>query len=88
MFKFLKKSEIKPRKYHWYEVRYVYNNKKGQKQFDYVSQIGLTHQKETLNRRELKKITKPLHKESKVKNVLVNGFFNVEIMCYLGYFSK
>lgn len=77
-----------PKSYHWYEVRYVYNNKRGQKQFDFVSQIGVVYKKETLNRRRLKKITAPLHKEPKVKNLLVNGTFSVEIMCYLGYFSK
>lgn len=73
--------------YHWYEVRYIYT-KNGNKVFDFVSQIGLTELKTTLNRRKLKKITSPLHKNNNTKKFLNNGRFDVEIMCYLGYFSK
>lgn len=85
MFNFFKKSKIK--KYHCFEVRYVYT-KNGNKHFDFVSQIGLTELKTTLNRRKLKKITGPLHKNNNAKKFLNNGNFDVEIMCYLGYFSK
>lgn len=72
---------------HWFEVRYIYN-KNGFKQFDFVSQVGLVSLDTTLDRRQLKKITTPLHKLPKVKKMLCNGQFDVEIICYLGWFSK
>jgi hypothetical protein len=72
---------------HWFEVRYIYN-KNGFKQFDFVSQVGLVSLDTTLDRRQLKKITTPLHKIPKVKKMLCNGQFDVEIICYLGRFSK
>lgn len=77
----------KPKKYHWYQVRYIYN-KNGVRKFDFVNEIGLSEQKTTLNKREVKKICMPLHKIKKVKNMLDNGNFDVEILCYLGRFSK
>lgn len=85
MFNFFKKPKIN--KYHWFEVKYVYT-KNGNKCFDFVSQIGLTELKTTLDRRKLKKIAEPLHKLKNVKKFLNNGRFDIEIMCYLGYFSK
>lgn len=72
---------------HWFEVRYIYN-KNGLKQFDFFSQVGLVSLDTTLDRRRLKKITKPLHKQPKAKKMLCNGQFDVEIICYLGWFSK
>jgi hypothetical protein len=77
----------KPKKYHWYQVRYIYN-KNGLRKFDFVDEIGLSEQKTTLNKRKLKKICTPLHKLHKVKKMLDNGNFDVEILCYLGWFSK
>lgn len=79
-------ENISARKYHWYEVRYIYNVK-GNKVFDFVNEIGLSEKKTILNQRQVKKATKPLHKVKQVKNLLNNGQFNVEVMCYLGYFK-
>lgn len=73
--------------YHWFEVRYVYS-KNGSIICDWVSQIGVREPKTTLNRRELKKIPEALHMDERVKNYLCNGKLDVEIICYLGRFSK
>jgi hypothetical protein len=75
--------------YHWYEVRYRYNNN-GNNIFDWTTQIGLQNKKVILNARELKKIQTPLHKNKylNAKRFLCNGQLTVEIVCYLGRFSK
>lgn len=75
--------------YYWYEVRYKYNNN-GHNIFDWVTQIGVQDRKVLLNARKLKKIQTPLHKDKskKVKRFLCNGQMSVEIICYLGRFSK
>jgi hypothetical protein len=78
-----------PKKYHWYEVRYIYSTKDGVKVFDYVTQIGLTDKSTILKRRTLKKIGKPIHMQSKkLRKYLCNGGFAVEVLCYLGKFNK
>jgi|688.fasta_scaffold559828_2 hypothetical protein len=73
--------------YYWYEVRYKYSNN-GHNIFDWVTQIGVRERKTLMNSREIKKIPKPLHNDKKVKRLLCNGQMSVEIMCYLGRFSK
>ena len=75
------------KKYHWYEVRYVYTIK-GIKQFDWVTQVGFVDKEITLNRRRVKKQTQPLHLRKGVKNLLRNGKLDVEFMCYLGRFPN
>lgn len=77
----------KNKKHHWFEVRYIYSLD-GYKKFDYVTQIGLTELKTSLDRRALKKIPLPLHKIKQTKKILCNGKLEVEIICNLGYFSK
>ena len=69
--------------YYWFEVRYVYT-KNGSRILDWVSQIGVRELKTTANRRELKKIPQPLHKNKQIKKYMCNGKFDVEVICYLG----
>jgi hypothetical protein len=73
--------------YYWYEVRYKYSNN-GHNIFDWVTQIGVRDRKTLLNSRDIKKIQKPLDNDKKVKRLLCNGQMSVEIICYLGRFSK
>lgn len=77
----------KNKRYHWYQVRYRYVNKGGEI-FNYVSDVGMTKQSDILNKRKIKKATPPLHEQPKVKKYLINAQFDVEVMCYLGYFSN
>lgn len=73
--------------YYWFEVRYIYT-KNGSRILDWVDKIGVRELKTTVNKRELKKIPQALHKDKRIKKYLCNGKFDVEIMCYLGRFSK
>ena len=75
------------KKFYWFEVRYIYT-KNGYKVFDYVCQIGLDKLEDSINRRLLRKFPEPLHKNNKVKKMLDNGVLDIEILCYLGKFSK
>ena len=75
------------KKLYWFEARFIYT-KNGYRVFDYVCQIGLHKLEDSLNRRLLRKITQPLHKNNKVKKMLDNGVLDIEILCYLGKFSK
>ena len=76
-------------KYYWYQVKYRYSNKNGITLFDWYSMIGLKNKSDILNTRNLKKMKPPLHKNTSVcKRLLCNGYFNVEIHCYLGRFRN
>lgn len=74
------------KKYHWYEVRYVYRIKNVQI-FDWKTQIGLSEQNNILNKRKLKKLVPPLHKMEKLLPYLSNGNLDIEITCYIGKFG-
>lgn len=82
------KSFIKrPKKYHWYQVRCIYKINEN-KMFDFTFDAGLSEQKTILNKREIKKLCKPLHEFNKVKELINNGTLDLEVVCYLGKFSK
>lgn len=79
------------KKYYWYEVRFIYKDKKGNKEIlNFVMEVGLTNQKDILNYRLVKKSMRPLHtgRLKDYKRYLVNGVLNIEVMCYLGRFSQ
>lgn len=74
---------------YWYAVRFIYRNKKGEKVFDFVTEVGLTKKRMILKHRETKKILLPVHKLTGVpKYLLCNGSVVVEIVTYLGWFKK
>lgn len=77
----------RPKKYHWYGIRYIYK-KNGIKIFDFANEVGLVEQKTILNRRKIKKLAGPLYRVPNAKPLLCNGNLDMEILCYLGYFSK
>lgn len=74
--------------YHWYEVRFVYKDKKHNRIFDYTQQIGVNEKSTIINHRKIKKVEQPLHKQKLLKHYLKNGFFTVEVICYLGHFKN
>lgn len=78
----------KEEKYHWYQVKYIYKNKRNEEVFHYFKQIGVSDQRTILNHRKIKKIEFPLHKTNggSLKKELKNGKFYVEFIAYLGYF--
>lgn len=77
------------KKYYWYEVKFVYRDKRNSKiMFDWKTQCGLKYQDTSLNKREIKKIVSPLHKDENIKRLLCNGKLDCEIICFLGRFNK
>ena len=78
-----------PKKYYWYQVKYVYRDKvNGKILFDFQGQVGLVKQNTINNQRRINKINIPLHKMDSVNHLLCNGILSVETICYLGKFSN
>ena len=77
------------KKYHWYEVKFVYKNKMNIEVFNFTRQLGFKHQDTVLKNREVKTTILPLDKLKFIENkYLVNGDLFVEIICYLGKINK
>ena len=72
---------------HWYQVKLHYRvNSKTV--FD-ISAIGMTHQYQIFERREIMKSIGPLHKMKEApRHLLKNGTIWIEVTCYLGHFQK
>ena len=77
-----------PKRYYWYQVKYIYKKKDATIILAWQQQIGLIKHKTILNPRQVKKIPKPLHKDELVKHLLCNGIFQVESIAYLGRFKS
>jgi len=77
------------KKYYWYEIKFVYRDRpNGKILLDWKTQCGVTHQDTILNKRRIKKIVSPLHKDKDIKRFLCNGHLDSELICFLGRFNK
>ena len=76
------------KKYYYYQVKYVYKDKLGRELFHWYGNIGFKKRNKILNNRIIKQIQTPLHFNKKIKYLLCNGSFQVEVQCYLGKFSQ
>ena len=75
-------------KYHWYEVRFIYKTKSGNKVFDFVNQVGFKNQSDILKSRLVKTTIDPLYSIPSARTLLCNGLLYTERVCYLGYFES
>lgn len=77
------------KKYYWYEIKLVYREKKTNNViFHWYTQTGFTYQDTILNKREVKKTVSPLHLQPNTpRKLLVNGYLDAEVQCYLGRFN-
>ena len=77
-----------PKKYYWFQVRFIYSVD-SRKLFDFVTEVGLESKETILQKRRIKKLTKPVHlREGIPKYMLKNGTFAVEVISYLGRFKN
>lgn len=78
------------RKYHWYEIKFIYRSKRTNKViFHWYTQSGFTYNDAVLNKREVKTTISPLHKRNDIdRSLLKNGYLEAEIQCYLGRFNR
>lgn len=76
---------------HWYNVTFIYRDKKLNALFDFTLDIGLKNKSDILNDRILKKSYPKLNKNKFLilsKPLLCNGSLAVRKNCYLGYFPN
>lgn len=73
--------------YYWFEVKFVYTKDNTQIMY-WTNQLGVKKLKSMANKRALAKAMQPLHKNEKIKKYLCNGELNIEVICYLGRYSK
>jgi len=77
------------RKYHWYSVKFIYETKNtNHVVLDYHNQVGFKDQSSILDFRKVKKAMGPIYGIDSTRSHLCNRNLNVELVCYLGYFSK
>lgn len=76
-----------PKKYYWYQVRYIYLVK-GVKIFDWVKRVGFSKNNTVLNNRLVRKNASNLYLLNGSRKFLNNGTLEFEFICYLGRFPK
>jgi hypothetical protein len=82
------RNDPRPKKYHWYSVRYYYRVKDDLK-FDWTTQVGMTKQSDILVFRDVRKLVTPMHLDPVFrKSNLRNGRLTLTIECYIGHFEK